>query len=117
MGKKTWLSMHPPAPPARPFAQYAYQREITQSTGIRHMQFSHNAPYLPPNISHNLVFHFSCVLQSSQEKLKTMLRQNSGGGGGGGANKVHYGRCASGVWQPKWNSRFLARNYVATRTL
>ena len=32
------------------------------------------------------------VLQLSQEELKTMLMQNFWG-----ANKVHYGRCASGV--------------------
>ena len=38
------------------------------------------------------VFHFSWVLQPSQEKLKTMLMQNVLGG-----NKVHYGKCESGV--------------------
>ena len=40
------------------------------------------------------VFHLSWVLEQSQEKLKTMLIQNLGG-----ANKLHYGRCASGEWQ------------------
>ena len=44
---------------------------------IRRLHISHNAPYLPWNILHNLiVFHFSWVLQLSQEKLKTMLMQN-----------------------------------------
>ena len=43
------------------------------------------------------VFHFSWVLQLSQEKLKTMLCKILVGGGGGGANKVHYGRPASGL--------------------
>ena len=38
------------------------------------------------------VFHFSWVLQPTQEKLKTMLMQYCGG-----VNKVHYGRCVSGV--------------------
>ena len=28
------------------------------------------------------------------------LGANPGGGGGGGVNKVHYGRCASGVLSP-----------------
>ena len=28
---------------------------------------------------------------------KQMLFKNLGGGGGGGTNKVHYGRCVSGV--------------------
>ena len=45
-----------------------------------------------PKFCITFVFHFSWVLQLSQEKLKTMLMQNFGG-----ANKVHYGRCASGV--------------------
>ena len=43
------------------------------------------------------VFHFSWVLQPSQEESKTMLKQNFGGGGGEG-NKVHYGKCGSGVY-------------------
>ena len=46
----------------------------------------------PPKFCITFVFHFSWVLQLSQEKLKTMLMQIFGG-----ANKVHYGRCASGV--------------------
>ena len=45
---------------------------------IRHLHISHSAPYLPPQIWHNLVLHFSWVLQLSQEKLKTMLMQNFG---------------------------------------
>ena len=45
---------------------------------IRHLHISHSAPYLPPKIWHNLVLHFSWVLQLSQEKLKTMLMQNFG---------------------------------------
>ena len=52
---------------------------------------------MPPKFYITFFFHFSWVLQSSQEKLKTMLMQNLKGGGGG-ANKAHYGKCASGVW-------------------
>ena len=67
---------------------------------VRHFHTSHKAPYLtplpPPPILHNLFFHFSRVLQLFQEKLKTMLMQFFFFGGGG-ANKVHYGKCESGV--------------------
>ena len=42
--------------------------------------FSLNAPCLPPKILHDyFFFHFSWVVQSSQEKLKTMLMQEFGG--------------------------------------
>ena len=70
-----------------------------------HSHISHNAPYLSPKILHNLCFHFSWVLQPSTEKLKTMLMQSFGGGRGEGANKVDYGRCASGVWLNSMASR------------
>ena len=63
------------------------------------------APPPPPKFCITFVFHFSCVLQPSQEKLNTMLMQNVywGLGGGGGANKVHYGKCGNGEVQ-KYNS-------------
>ena len=66
------------------------------------LQISHNTLYTlfppPPPILHNLCFSFLLLLQPFQEKLKTMLMQFFffGGGGGGGANKVHFGRFASG---------------------
>ena len=46
------------------------------------------------------VFHFSWVLQSSQEKLKTMIVQNVGGGGrgGGGANGCITGDVQMANW-------------------
>ena len=53
-----------------------------------HLHISHNAPYLP----HHPFFFFSWVSQPPKGKLKTMLMQNVLG-----ANKVHFGRCASGV--------------------
>ena len=43
---------------------------------ITHLHICHNAPYLPPKFCITFVFHFSWVLQPSQEKLKTMLMQN-----------------------------------------
>ena len=50
----------------------------------RHLHISHNAPNLstppppPPPFCITFVFHFSWILQLSQEKLKTMLMQNFG---------------------------------------
>ena len=58
---------------------------------------SHNVPYLPtPKFSWkfciSIVSNFSWDDCNSQEKWKTKFMQNFGR-----ANKVHYGRCASGV--------------------
>ena len=59
---------------------------------ILQLHISNNAPYPPPpQILNNLCFSLLLVLQPTQENLKTMLMQNFGG-----ANKVHYGKCASG---------------------
>ena len=60
---------------------------IVHGEALVSLHISHNAPYLPPPI-----FFFSRVLQPPKGKLKTMLMQNFWG-----ANKVHFGRCASGV--------------------
>ena len=61
----------------------------TRKCPKRHLHISHNAPYLHPypppppkkkkKIFKTFVFHFSRVLQPSQDKLKTMLMQNFGG--------------------------------------
>ena len=40
------------------------------------LHISRNAPYLPHKFCITFVFHFSWVLQPSQEKLKTMIMQN-----------------------------------------
>ena len=46
---------------------------------MRHLHIYYNAPYLlSPKSNVTSVFHFSWVLQPSQEKLKTMLMQNFG---------------------------------------
>ena len=63
--------------PSRQFALIV--PNIPAQNSIRHLHISHNAPYLLPKILHKYVFHFSCVLQPSQEKLQTMLMQNFGG--------------------------------------
>jgi len=54
------------------------RKHIVENLHIRHFHIPHNAPYLPLKILHNRCI-FSWVLKPSQEKLKTMLIQNSGG--------------------------------------
>ena len=48
-------------------------------SSIRHLHISIMHLVCPPKFYITFVFHFSWVLQSSQEKLKTMLMQNFGG--------------------------------------
>ena len=52
-----------------------HHKMFKQKSSIRHFHIPHNTPSLPPKISITFVFHFPWVLQSSQEKLKTMLMQ------------------------------------------
>ena len=56
------------------------------------------APLFTPQICIAILSNFSWVLQSSQEKSKTMVIQNFLflEEGGGGVNKVHYGVCENG---------------------
>ena len=59
---------------------------------LRLLHICYNAPYLPPlppKFCITVVFHFSWVLQPSQEKLKKMLMPSFFGGRGVGAKKVH----------------------------
>ena len=58
---------------------------------IHLLHISHNAPYLPPRILHNLCFSFLLGTTAVQEKLKTILMQNFGG-------QIN-GRCARGVFK------------------
>ena len=68
---------------------------------IHHFHIDHNLPCLPFDLSLHLnfcitiVFNFSWVLQSSQEKFKTMVMQNFGE-----LTRciiiVHYGLCENG---------------------
>ena len=58
-----------------------------------HLHISDNAPYSPPSkFCVTFDFHFSWVLQPSQEKLKTVLMQILFflGGGGGGGEQIRY---------------------------
>ena len=59
---------------------------------IRHLDISHNASYLPPKILHNLCFSFLLDIPAVPTEI-----ENNAYAKLWGANKVHYGRCASGV--------------------
>ena len=75
---------------------------------MRHLHIYYNAPYLlSPKSNITSDFHFSWVLQPSQEKLKTMLMQNFGV-----TNTVHYGRRARGVWRNQRASKRLKNTYA-----
>ena len=64
----------------------------------RHLHISHNAPYLPQKILQSIVFNFSWDSYNTLEKWKTKVTHFFFWGGGG-ADKVHYGWCASGVYE------------------
>ena len=65
---------------------------IILRTTIRDLQISHNAPYLPPQILHNLCFSFLLGITAVPRAI-----ENNAYAKFWGANKVHYGRCASGI--------------------
>ena len=55
---------------------------LRRRDSIHHFQVDHNAPYLPhppPKFSITVVCNFSRVLQSFQEKSKTMAMHNFAG--------------------------------------
>ena len=60
---------------------------------IRHLHISHNAPYLLPQILHNLCFLFLLRFTAIQREI-----ENNAYGKCWGVNKVQYGRCVSGVY-------------------
>ena len=58
---------------------------------ISHLHISDNAPYSPPSkFCVTFDFHFSWVLQPSQEKLKTVLMQILFFWGGGWGEQIRY---------------------------
>ena len=65
----------------------------------RHMHISHNVPYFPTQILHNLCFSFFLGIIAVPREIENNAYAKvwGGGVGGGGAEKVHYGRCASGL--------------------
>ena len=58
----------------------------------RHLHISHNAPCFPPKILHDLFFSFLLGIAAVLREFENNNYANFWG-----ANKVHYGRCASGV--------------------
>ena len=80
-------------------------RSESKTKAISHLHISHNAPYLPPppppskgkKFWHKHCFKISlsvAVIPRGNEKQRLCKIILWGGGGG---NRVHYGRCASGV--------------------
>ena len=78
---------------------------------IRHLHISHNIMHLicRPKFCPTFVSHFSWIPGYYSRpkrhwkqwlcKFLSFLVRGEGGGGGKGANKVHYGKCGSGVMQ------------------
>ena len=64
----------------------------TTTLHICHLHISHNASYLPPKILHNLCFSFLLGITAVPREI-----ENNAYAKFWGANKVHYGRCASGL--------------------
>ena len=71
---------------------YSWDKQV-KTLAIHHFRIDHNASCLPPKFCITIVSNFSWVLQSSQEKSKTMVFQNWG------VNKVHYGLCENSEFQ------------------
>ena len=73
----------------------------TRRSAIRHFYISHNAPYLPPapcpKFCITYVFHFSWLLQPSQEEIENNAYAIFFFFFWGGGGKVHYGKFGSGV--------------------
>ena len=86
---------------------------LKRNLKIHQFHMDQNAPCLPPPLLPKfcitILSNFSWVLQSSQEKSKTVVNQFLfWGAGGGGGNKVHYGLCENGEWLIKhWQERWL----------
>ena len=60
--------------------------EIVAALCIRHVHISHNAPYLPPKILHNLCFSFLLGITAVPREIENKRYANFGG-----AKKVYYG--------------------------
>mgnify|MGYP000603929121 CR=1 FL=1 len=60
---------------------------------IRLVHISHNAPYLPTKILHNLCFSFLRGIKAVPREIESKGYANFGG-----AKKVHYGECGSGEY-------------------
>ena len=59
---------------------------------IHHFHISHNAPYFPPKILHNLCFSFLLGITAVPREIG-----NSAYAKFWGAKKVHCGKCGSGA--------------------
>ena len=76
-----------------------YQGRASQLYATSTFPIMHPPHTDTPKFCITYVFHFSWLLQPSQEKLKIMLMQFFWGGGGvGRGDTVHFGKCGSGVF-------------------
>ena len=66
---------------------------------IHHWHISHNTPCLRPKLS--FIFLLGITLQSSQEKLKTMVMQNFGGQPRCIVERCHSQRIYANLWERK----------------
>ena len=65
---------------------------VNSDQGIRHFHISHNAPYLLPQILHNLCFAFLVGITADPTEI-----QNNAYPKIWGTNKVQYGKCGTGI--------------------
>ena len=68
------------------------QTSFFKECNVRHFHISHNAPYLPSKILHNLCFSFLLGLTAVPREIEYTAHAKFLG-----ANKVHYGKCGSGL--------------------
>ena len=69
----------------------SYQSVFFYLNAIRHLHISHNAPYLPPKILHNLRVSFLLGITAVPREIENNAYVTFWG-----ANEVHYGRCVNG---------------------
>ena len=76
------------------YGRYLYKKSAfeMQFHLIRHFHISQNAPYLSPKILHNLCFSFLLGITAVPREI-----ENNPYAKFWVANKVHYGKCGSGV--------------------
>ena len=79
---------------SREFLSAYFYSEKFSAWFWRHFHISHNAPYLPPppQFLHNLCFSSLPGITAVPREIENNAYEKFGG-----ANKVHYGKCGSGV--------------------
>ena len=68
-------------------------RTAPLSNTIRHLHISHNAPYLPPKILHNLCFSFLLDIRAVPREIENNAYAKFGGGEAGGKQGALWELC------------------------